>query len=626
MRESKLLYLFFSLLIQVSTLAIDIDCLDPALFQLIEDKLPKERFINEFKRAEANITDEDQNVAFITKGRSNPDSEVYIDVNLGILKELNDKVFQGDKDFVTALAHKHKQYLIRHLETTSVQVDGKDVPLMKLLSKAGDLDALYSDFKAVRFAFDKDSDEILLALNRAFIKAGNDFAKTVDELGLTQRLSLHSFNKLRSDPTLWHQIGVGESADRATLQARLAKTRTSNVAQRFEDNVQYFTEQLNKIENLRKKIINSPVIKDAPSKDKMFLTKTEDGVEITVPSAEIMSILRSMTDSKDANEYFRLFRKRFRAKFKVSIPDNLEGDAFIENLKEYYNKANIFEAPLYTGKREAIATERATHSIAGGDIAAQGARNLEALAYHLAKSNIESPGNVDAAVVAARKAEEEATIGLNLRSNQWQEAVLKEDIRTAVEIDGVQALRPLLAKENLTTEDVKAFVQENKLEKVYNIPRSFKSGDDSNAYPDRVYTVENVKNIAVDLLDTGHPSDFRGVFFNTTFKNNKQDIPTELLNKIQSFGEKIDKSGKEALTAHVNYDSIKDSTFLYKLEVDSSGKIDVNVVIAGDSLSDSEISTFEKILNNNIRLDVESEFKEFDLGQVNMVPVRTTTN
>lgn len=171
--------------------------------------------------ADKTYTSEAQNQAWIESSLRNAQYErFYVVMENAELKRLNDEILK-DKDLVTALTHFQKEVFLEQIQ--------KDFPELQI--------KVYSDFKSVRLEVLSPIDTSMFArFKMSFDTANRSFYRNPPVREILRNTDLNQ-------APLWFALGVGETADQASLAARGARLKASRGQLFSESGFQYLMRQ-----------------------------------------------------------------------------------------------------------------------------------------------------------------------------------------------------------------------------------------------------------------------------------------------------------------------------------------------------------------------------------------------
>ncbi|GEM_PF-6134969 len=317
---------------------------------------------------------------------TNSDSSLFLDVENGALKRLNDSI--GDKELVTSLTNLHKDILYDRINKLTKKYDGIEFEV-------------YSDFKSLRFAFTpKDIPEdiknkLIKDLNLTYKNANQEFA--------TKIKNLEGIGK--EDPSAWFEGGLGITADAAGQAAKRARAiRNSEVK------LTSFNEIKNLVENDVKYIKTySSTLRESPLYNAKLVDKISNSGARTLKLEVFEAVRKSMgnyssSDLKElipANASKSDFEKAaselngkniqitLKNKFGVSLSSEES-----RGLVEYVRQLDGLTPGLRQEARVVATLDNANLGGFSGDITAMGARNIRQVAIDIAQTKSSRPDEI----------------------------------------------------------------------------------------------------------------------------------------------------------------------------------------------------------------------------------------
>ncbi len=284
-------------------------------------------------------------------------ARLFFDSENAILKELNDKVLK-DKNLATALMNKYKSELFEALESD---------PLLKNI-----IVGKYTDYKSSRFAFSESSPEIKLAIQKNYRKVGDEFRKYLVDMQLVSLISDH--RGIAASPEFWHLAGFADTADGASVAARMARKSFDDMAVPrvidFEDISKDVYELVNTIEESRKIIVKNILQQNAESK--MLLLKQINNGQYVL-SDEVNKILRK-TDGKNFENYINNLDVKIQAAFNIKLKRET-----LMQIKNYYSSQDLFSPGIYVKEAKKVKDMSGHKGFVSVDFAGQGARKRRCL-------------------------------------------------------------------------------------------------------------------------------------------------------------------------------------------------------------------------------------------------------
>jgi hypothetical protein len=331
-----------------------------------------------------------------TKGELRP--KLFFDTENSILKELNDTVFDNQKNLATAVTNLHKEMFIERLE---------DFPFLK-----EHIVGRYSDFKSLRLAFDVDNPRVRRELQELMETVNADFSRVIGDADFKYFFGREEVRGIARSPNNWFTGGVGKSADEASLASRSSRgnfvegKKNPFRLEDFEANREYFAAQLAEMERSRKSLERqilpgSGVLSRVPN--------LKGGEDALIPSPTVLEILRkTKPKGRDLNEYYATVRSQVKERFGVVLTDSA-----IRDLKSYYNATDSLSPSLFLEHRAVMDLKEAEFGVVSVDFAGQGADNL--FQQMKALVGVKDPKEM---VELARESEKSATLGLDAKKNQ----------------------------------------------------------------------------------------------------------------------------------------------------------------------------------------------------------------
>lgn len=310
----------------------------------------------------------------LTKGGST----FFIEVENAKLKELNDSL--GDKNLVTSLNNLYKEIFNRRMRELAEETGGEVL--------------VYSDFKAMRYSFNKSaSPELLEKIDKVYKKTNAEFAERIK----AQKL-------LRStdpDPTKWFRAGYGKTADEASSAARYARREQGELSlSNFHDQKvsSHYATSLERTKNLHQSI-----------ETKIGSTPLMEGLSEGKGKALSLSSWELIRKSKSAPE----LSKKMKARYGVSIDENTSAD-----ILEYAHRIDEFSPHLRIATREVANLDGAAQGGLSVDFAGMGAKNQSELAKAIASSE-----RFDDVISRARMSERGVTEAFRAQKNSLSDLI-----------------------------------------------------------------------------------------------------------------------------------------------------------------------------------------------------------
>jgi hypothetical protein len=415
----------------------------------------------------------------------NPDRPgLFFDVELAVLKELNDVVFPESKGLVTALANAYKEMFVQELQRS---------PLLR-----SELRGQYSDFKSLRFAFQTDSPEARGELARVYASTSRRFAEYLNSFGMQERLARQ--RGIASDPHSWHLSGIGSDPDQANIAARLARSRFTAGAtpmQDYRDVRPELAALATRSVRLEQEIERSMGVRFP----QLFQRATTSGQSPELNPGAVEILLKTKPRSRSLLGFYTALYQRFLDRFGVRL-----SQADIELLVEWKRSVDAFQPGIHVESRNPIQLEGSTHGVLFIDIAGQNVRNFMHTAGALRQN---ATNSADEAIAHARDGEYQATAALN-RRRRFLGARLDENYGT-------------------------------------NRGRRFDSGDDAAYVPSRnlsrLYRVRLYREVAASEF----AGDLRWTWVEPRFGDTQAVVPPDVLENLGGFGEAFEKDLRRAL-------------------------------------------------------------------------------
>ncbi len=487
---------------------------------------------NEFKRQHSTFSaiTTDHNRAYISLAQTQQRPLVFLDVENAILKELNDKVIK-DKDLVTAVTNLHKEIYLRRLKEDPV------------LSKA--LQAQYSDFKSIRFAFDPEKD-LPARLLRVHETSSKEFLERIESLGL--RPGPDNARGLALRPENWHLAGIGSSPDEAGAAARRARTVDNSHGtippQTFQETLPLLRRTLESTEDLRQTI--QALFSNTPG----VLDEIRPGVRVL--SADAVALIRKIEPSgHDRFEYLAALRNEFEAVFGRKI-SNDEGVM----LRDYVASADRFSPGIFIEKREVIDLSAGKNGIVSADFAGQNARNIRGTMAAMAEQT-----NPALSLRRARMEEQNATRVLNDRKREFSVRLDQEGHAGSLQF----------------------------------------SGDDGIFLPTREVSLEEKSLLARRLASSGYPADLRITFLPERFSDTGAVIPQENRYRLIGLAESVEKSVRKNLQGQIPRERLKQMLFAVDFSpTQNGGDGKARLIVAADAVSSQELAVILAALKKSV--------------------------
>jgi len=350
-------------------------------------------------------------------------SSVYVDVENGALKRLNDSL--GDKNLVTSLTNLHKNIFLTELD--------------KFTKKYPDLDLnYYSDFKSMRLAIGtKLTPEQALDLKKVFSISNKEFSKKVESISGLKELK-------KEDSSKWFSAGLGETADEAGLSVRKAReyTRTESPANivSFEKIKKDLSNSLDDADKKRETFVK---LMEKQDKNNHFLETSDNKV---VPTREFFEVMRKQT-SKSNKKVASFIRQKYGTSLS---PED------VQKLKDYHQSVDQFSPGIWVKERVVANLDNANNGGFSADFAGMGAENLRQVAVDISHNS----KNIDNALVQIRKGEKQVTTLFDKKKKEFD--TLANDGKSAkanpfeIKCSGDDCIA--IPKESLSLSDKKSII------------------------------------------------------------------------------------------------------------------------------------------------------------------------
>jgi hypothetical protein len=290
------------------------------------------RFIRENENYQPVSTQENQ--LFIDRtGAGSNTRHVFMNVELSPLKELNDNVFK-EKSFPTAAANAYKKLFFREL--------AKVPELQRGAIK-------FSDYKTIRIEFADESPLTQQKATELAQKVALEYAEEVHSLGVAP-LYAHA-EGLVKDPSTWHLVGFGSSADEARVAAIVSADR--NIGSRvlkpgvFAEFLPQLEKSLTQSRSQLKTLVEAPELKGRGEPNGL-LSRTQKGQ--LIPSVEAIDLLRKTQPNTAENrlKFLKLANKAFSLRLDEP-PQSLAKEANAPWVHAIFDVFNFAEAQFSPG-------------------------------------------------------------------------------------------------------------------------------------------------------------------------------------------------------------------------------------------------------------------------------------
>jgi len=446
------------------------------------------------------VTDAD-NKHFESIARQGENNYTFFHIENGIMKALNEHFFR-DRELSAASSSLMRQIVIALL---------REVGLNPV--------AVYADYKSLRLAFPKRVPNLKEKLRSVFFDAVQEFKNHFSRFDELKNLTL-------PPASLWHFAGIGNSADRASILARVGRKKNETFVV-FDEKMEERLKKLAiRIEELRTQLVGKTNLKS------LFIKNNG----LTGFSEKAIYLLRKLTFNTSKID-LNLIRKSLKDTFDVTISEKE-----VVLLVEYLDLLNIFSPPIYEEyELPNLNLSGAKHGILIIDIRGQGARNLMSTARALAlnSSLIGSIGNL----LSAIRKEQDMESGLFLE---------------------------------------KRFKAKNILEK-YLVEGNFNgeiriSGDDAAFIPNKKLTTKEKISLTDKFKELGDV--YRLSFIESNYIDTHEPLPINKFMDLLATAENIEKNLRFALSSES--DLISNYTFGIEILPQANGINLVNLIIGGN--------------------------------------------
>ncbi|MGZ3655672.1 MAG: Fic family protein, partial [Bdellovibrionota bacterium] len=321
-------------------------------------------------------------------------------VESAVTKDLNDQVVK-DKDLVTALMNTHKDVL-----WTAIQRD-------PVLSKH--LVGQYTDFKAMKFAFDSADPALDRRLKEVFSDVNARYAEFVKSEAKKQGWDQNAVG-LAGDIANWHHMGIGATPDEANWAARQSRTMLDEKGlarpRLFSEVKDRVVKDLAEIKDMREDLE-----KRFGTVPRMFVAADDGKKVLSAEAVEAIRKAKPLTEGEDA----------LNAAVKKSLDSRFARDFDAKDVaafRAYAAKVDSFSPDLYLDKRVVIPLAGRRNGIVSADFKGQNARNIEETMKAMARTEGQSTTQQ---MQAIRQGEQIATAALEQKKAQFFAAVSKID-------------------------------------------------------------------------------------------------------------------------------------------------------------------------------------------------------
>lgn len=344
------------------------------------------------------ITDADngQFLRLARRARLDPERpRLFIDVELAILKELNDVVFAEGKGFVTALSNAFKEMFYQELQRS------------QLASSA--LVVRYSDHKSLRFGFSEDNSQLRTELAKIYERTTQRYNAYLSSFGMDEYLSTQ--RGIASSPRSWFLSGIGTDPDEANIAARFARTHFRPQGTATLD----FRSIREEIEQAAGRARNLTRQTEAHFAQRFPQLLDANG-EVSAALVEIL--LKTRGNGRSRLRFMMAISDRIRERFGVLLQAQ-----DVELLFAWKQAVDLFQPGIFVVGRDPIILNNAENGALFLDIAGQNVRNFR----YTARALRDLPRNeAELALSAARAGELQATTDLN-RRRSYLETLLREE-------------------------------------------------------------------------------------------------------------------------------------------------------------------------------------------------------
>jgi hypothetical protein len=448
---------------------------------------------------------------------------LFFDVELAVLKELNDIVFPESKGLVTALANAYKEMFFQELQRS---------PLLR-----AELRGQYSDFKSLRFAFQNDSPEARKELARVYASTSRRFSEYLNSFGMQERLARQ--RGLAGDPHSWHLSGIGSDPDQANIAARLARSRFTTGAtpmQDFRDVRPELAALATRSVRLEQDIARTMSMRFP----QLFQKATTSGQSMELNPGAVEILLKTRPRSRSLLGFYVALYQRFLDRFGVRLsPTDLE------LLVEWKRSVDTFQPGIHVESHNPIQLEGSSHGVLFIDIAGQNVRNFMHTAGALRRN---ATNSADEAIALARDGEHKATAELD-RRRHFLVARLDENYGA-------------------------------------NRGRRFDSGDDAAYVPSQNHSRLARVRFYREIAASDFAGDLRWTWVEPRFSDTREVVPPEVLESLGGFGEAFEKDLRRALEPdfiHSGYARLRQIFMSVEVEGRQSAPANLIVYIGASS-------------------------------------------
>jgi hypothetical protein len=521
---------------------------------------------------------------------------LYMEVDNAILKQMNDKVFKGDKDLATAMTNYHKEVFLQNASRFKVRLARKEVEqligettnpavkarLVSMLEKPGatfevpgeDLVvgvAAYSDYKSMRFAFGVDNPRVRRLMEEIHEDTNRQIGQIMNSSNLNPFLDNPELRGLARDPSRWFNAGFGDTADQASVASRLGRTRVAGdrTIMHFEALRGRLRETLSVAEDNRRRIQTSLIGTKA-------LTRTSNGEYVL--SVDAIEVFRKATGSvSDFEKHIDAMRTFMTKTYgrEVSLDDILQTGGY-RNLDEF--------AKSYKGDRNFMSYLAEIHhgfQKLGVEVSIVDITRMRS--YFMAMDSV-APSlmmaeRVVVDVSSARHGLFSVDFGKQGSINIHEQMVEFASSESARRVEDVGEIVDLMRRsEQRATRLLHADMERvNRLYRQNSAPGSSPvrfSGDDGTGIPESAL-VRGRRVRMYDQIASGaeDPSRYRMVYVGPEYLDNAAAISPNDLKKIIATAEGIEKEVRRRLRDHFGPDEL--NSFALVSEVRPSSQIQI---------------------------------------------------
>lgn len=257
---------------------------------------------------------------------------LYVEFTVSELKNLNDEIIKN-KDLVTALVNLKKEF---------------DLDLLSEISEGREGVETYSDYKTVRQFIPlkgRDQEAVVLKLEEGFVRVEEAYRNRVMEDGLVRRGDLDSN---------WFQMGLGRTADLASIAARKAKDlnlRSLNFLN---------SENLALMNKDRETVLSEyQILRADPIIDYLFGYARGSGFTL-----DAVAIYRK---NRSAESFLGAVREKFGRELSL---------ARAQRVVDFFEKVDLFSPSLVIAERTSVTVEDVGAGAFSLDFVGLGAKNL----------------------------------------------------------------------------------------------------------------------------------------------------------------------------------------------------------------------------------------------------------